>query len=216
MTIAVFDSGMGGKSVAQALEKALPNHKIIFQHDSANLPYGTKTPQQLLTLVTPILHNLQDNGADLIVIACNTVTTTIISQLRAQISIPLIGIEPMIKPAATLTKSGVIAVCATPTTLESSRYKALLDEFASHLTVLEPDCSQWATMIEGDSIDVQRVRSQIANVCQYGADVIVLGCTHFHWIEQDIKAIASQFNAHVIQPESAIVEQTKRVLQQLR
>lgn len=216
MKIGVFDSGIGGKSVSNAIQKALPQDKIVYVQDEKNVPYGTKSPSHLLSLVVPILQNLVDQGVDVIVIACNTVTTTIIADLRKEFQLPIIGIEPMIKPAGLLTKSNVIAVCATPATLASPRYKELLTKYAPHVDVIEPDCSDWAFMIEQNAVDVQCIEEQTRQVCERGADVIVLGCTHYHWIEKEIKAIASQYGASVLQPEEAVIRQLKRVLAPLR
>jgi glutamate racemase len=211
--VGVFDSGVGGRSVAKAIQIALPNTQVIFVNDSKNVPYGTKTPAQLLKLVTPILQNLA-RSADVIVIACNTVSTTLIDQLRSQIDIPLIAIEPMIKPAAKLSKTGVIAVCATPTTLSSARYAWLKDTYAKDITVLEPDCSDWAYMIETDQLDRHKMFNLIDEACNMHADVIVLGCTHYHWIENIITETADG-RAQVIQPEVPIINEVKRVLARL-
>lgn len=216
MKIGVFDSGIGGKSVAEAIRQTMPEYEILYVQDAENIPYGTKTPAQLLVLVTPLLNSLVSEGADVIVIACNTVTTTIIGELRKTFNVPLLGIEPMIKPASQQTNSNIIAVCATQTTLASKRYRDLVTSYAQHLEILEPDCSDWAYMIEHDALDAQRIHQQIISVCERGADVIVLGCTHYHWIEKDIKKIAQAYNASVIQPEQAVVAQLKRVIAPLR
>lgn len=210
-TIGVFDSGMGGRSVADAVERAFPESTVLFRSDTAHLPYGSKSPEELLGYVVPILEELVSEGSDAIVIACNTVTTTLISRLREAIDIPLVGIEPMVKPAAAMTKTGVIAVCATPTTLGSERYAWLKGTYANNLTVLEPDCSDWALMIEADQVDKKKISDRIEEVCAKNADVIVLACTHYHWIEEVIDTIA-QGRAVVIQPELAIVQRLKQVL----
>lgn len=215
MKIGVFDSGVGGKSVAKAVETALPQHVVIYREDRKNIPYGTKTPEELYALVRPILDAMVKEGCELIVIACNTVTTTIINRLRTHFKIPLIGIEPMLKPASEQTKSKIIAVCATPATLASKRYGELVAAHARHLKILEPDCGEWAYMIEQDQIDKQRIHQQITLLCEQGADVIVLGCTHYHWIEEDIQEIAARYSVRVIQPEQAVVRQLKREIERL-
>lgn len=215
MKIGVFDSGMGGKSVAAAIKHAMPEVQVIFKHDKRHLPYGSKTPVQLLEFVVPILESMQKQGCEVIVIACNSVTTTIIKDLRKKLTVPLIGIEPMIKPAAATTKTGTIAVCATPTTLASPRYKELVDQYAQNITVIEPDCSNWAYMIEENAVNVNYVSGQIKSVCKKGADVIVLACTHYHWIREDIIAMAAEYDVQVIQPEEAIIRRLKQVIAQL-
>lgn len=214
MKIGVFDSGIGGQSMANAIARAMPDLDILVREDKANLPYGSKSPDELLRLVSPILQTMVSEGCQAIVIACNTVTTTIIKDLRARLTVPLVAVEPMVKPAAAMTEKGIIAVCATPTTLASKRYAELKAEFAPNLTVLEPDCSDWAYMIEHTSVDKAKVASRINEVLAAGADVIVLACTHYHWIENEIKDLAGR-KAQVLQPEEAIIRQLKKVLKQL-
>jgi glutamate racemase len=212
MRIGVFDSGIGGLSVANAIKKRLPDAEVIFVNDSKNVPYGTKTPEVLIELVTPILMGLVEKGCEVIVIACNTVTTTIINTLRKTIFVPLIGMEPMIKPAAELTKTGVITVCATPTTLRSDRYHELKQNFAKGVTVNEPDCSHWAQMIETNTLDTSEVQNIVSEAIAKNSDVIVLGCTHYHWIEQMISTYAKG-KAIVLQPEKPVIEELMRVLE---
>lgn len=215
MKIGVFDSGIGGLSVVNAINKELPDLEVVYINDPDNLPYGAKTKQQLLDLVIPRIADLIDQGCWAVVIACNTVTTTIIADLRRRFDVPLIGLEPMIKPAVKLTKTKTIAVCATRATLNSQRYRDLKKEFAVGVTVLEPDCSDWAILIEDNALNQKKIESTISPLLDQGADVIVLGCTHYHWIEEDIVAIANKHRVQVMQPEKAVVEQLKRVLEQL-
>jgi glutamate racemase len=214
MKIGVFDSGVGGKSVTDAIKSALPNREVIYANDSANVPYGTKTPEQLWELCLPKLKELVDGGCKVIVIACNSVSTTILDKLQKELPVPLIGTEPMLSEAVEQSKQGVVAVCATPLTLKSERYQELRQESAGQTAIVEPDCSEWAYMIEHNVIDRAKIRVAIEDVIQQGADVIVLGCTHYHWIEALIKSIAGQ-RAVVLQPEIKIIDKLKRELSQL-
>lgn len=211
--VGVFDSGVGGMSVAFAIQEALPDIEVLYADDSEHIPYGDRDPQELKGFVVPILEMLVDEGCEVIVIACNTVTTTLISELREVIAVPLIGTEPMIKPAAEHTNTGKIAVCATPATLASQRYTWLKTKYAPNVTVFEPDCSNWSHMIESNQLDHQHIEAIVRDVCKRGADVIVLGCTHYHWIEEEIQSIAHEYNTEVIQPEPALIRQLIRVLQ---
>lgn len=211
MKIGVFDSGVGGRSVANAIKKAFIDDEVIYAQDKENVPYGSKTAAELKVLVTPIIQRLEQQGCDLIVIACNTVSTTIIDHLRQSTNIPIIGVEPMIEAAAKFTKTGVIAVCATPRTLSSSRYKQLLTDYAKGLTVVEPECSDWALMIEKDAIDRAHVRQVVRDCLAKDADVIVLGCTHYHWIEKTIERIAGE-NVVILQPEQDAIMEISQVL----
>jgi glutamate racemase len=214
MKIGVFDSGVGGLSVANAIRKALPDIEVLVREDRQHLPYGNRLPEEILGFVMPIFQELLDSGCQVIVVACNTVTTTLIGELRQRFSIPLIGVEPMVKSAAQLTKNGIIAVCATPTTLASSRYAWLKNQYAGGIIVLQPDCSDWTAMIEAKQVNQEKIAARITEVLDGGADVIVLACTHYHWIEQEIIDLASS-RAQVLQPEAAVIAQLKQVLAQL-
>lgn len=211
LKIGVFDSGVGGLSIVNAIKSALPEAEVIYAEDRSNVPYGNKNPEELYKLVLPILNTLSNSGCDVIVIACNSVSTTILDKLRTVVPCLLIGVEPMVQQAVKLTKSGIITVCATPTTLKSQRYAQLKNEFVGKNIILEPDCSQWAYLIETDQIDRYIIRGIIGDVIQQGSDVIVLGCTHYHWIEQDIKQIVGD-HAVILQPETNVIAELKRVL----
>jgi glutamate racemase len=213
MKIGVFDSGVGGLSVANAIKKVLPDYEIVLKEDRNNLPYGNKTPEQLLELVKPILESMVDEGCKVIVVACNTVTTNIIENLRKVIKVPLVGMEPMVKPAAEQTKSKVVAVFATPATLKSKRYDWLKQTYAKDIQVVEPDCSTWSYMIENNQVNQEIIRANVSEALSAGADTIVLGCTHYHWIEEVIKSF-TEGKAQVLQPEQPVIRQLTRVLEQ--
>lgn len=212
--IGVFDSGVGGLSVAYAIGKALKGYEVILKEDKEHVPYGLRDPEELLSLVVPIFQEFIDEGCKVIVVACNTVTTTIIGQLRETFDVPIVGVEPMVKPAAATTNSGIIAVCATPATISSDRYKELKRNYAKGVKILEPDCSDWAKLIEDNNINEAIIAERINKVLDDGADVIVLACTHYHWIEEEIMDLAGS-RAKVLNPEKPLIEQLKRVLQQL-
>ena len=209
--IGVFDSGVGAISVINAIHKELPELTVVYKDDKDHVPYGTRTIEEIHGFVKPIFQQFIDEGCAAIVVACNTVTTNLIKQLRQEFPIPMVGMEPAIKPAAEMTKSRTIAVCATPRTLSSERYAWLKAEYAQGVRVIEPDCSDWATMIENNRVEREKIAETIDNVISRNADVVVLGCTHYHWIEQLIKQIAAG-RAEVIQPEQPTINQLKRVL----
>ena len=212
--IGVFDSGVGCLSVVNAIKRELPELEVIYKDDKPHVPYGTRGIDEIHGFIRPIFQEFIDEGCRIIVIACNTVTTNLIGRLREEFNVPMVGIEPMVKPAAERTQSGVIAVCATPRTLSSKRYAWLKREFAREIRVLEPDCGDWALMIENNSLEREKVANAIESVINQGTDEIVLGCTHYHWIEQLIKDLAAG-RAEIIQPEKPAIEQLKRVLRQL-
>jgi glutamate racemase len=211
MKIGVFDSGIGGLSVANAVKRAMPQYEIIFKDDAKHLPYGNKTPDEILTFCLPVLESLVEEGVAVIVVACNTVSTNLIEPLRKLLPVPLIAMEPMVKPAAELTKSKKIIVCATPRTLQSTRYTWLKQEYAAGMEIIEPDCSDWTMLIEADQMNEAKIAQAIEPGLVQGADVVVLGCTHYHWIEQKVKMVA-EGRAQVLQPEMPVIERLKRIL----
>lgn len=212
MKLGIFDSGIGGEAVAAALRVTFPEASIITVNDRQNVPYGNKTQDEVIHLTNAALQPLLSERCDVIILACNTATALAIDWLRNQYPQQLfIGIEPMIKTAAELTKTNSIAVCATPATLKSDRYHSLLTKYASHITVTEPDCSDWAYLIENNKINRQHVQKQIMAACDQGADIIVLGCTHYHWIKDLIIDIAAD-RATVIEPSDAIGRRVRQLL----
>lgn len=205
MKIGVFDSGIGGLSVARAIEKAFPDSRVIYVNDAANVPYGTKTPEHIYRLAYPKIEELYKQDCDLIVLACNTLTSTNMEKLEAAFPVPFIGFEPMVKPAGRQTSSQKIIVCATPATLSSPKYNRLKEDHAQGITVIEPDCSDWALLIEQNKITEEKIRRAIEPGLSEGADIIVLACTHYHWIEDTIREIAAG-RAIILQPEQAVIE----------
>jgi glutamate racemase len=214
--IGVFDSGIGGLSVANAIEEALPGHDVVFRNDAEHVPYGNRELEEIYELGEPVVRRLiEQDMAQVVVIACNTVTTNFIGRLRERFPLPLVGMEPSVKPAAEATRTGTITVCATPRTLESPRYAWLKETYAPGVRVLEPDCSDWSYMIESNQVNEQRIAEIVDASVEAGSDQIVLGCTHYHWIEETIRAAAGT-HAAVLQPEQPVIVQLRRVLADLR
>lgn len=212
MKLGVFDSGIGGEAVAMALQQTFPDATILTVNDRAHVPYGDKSPEKIISLTDAAIQPLLAANCDVIIIACNSATTAAIETLRTKYpQRKFIGIEPMIKPAAALTKTGVIAVCATPATLTSARYLGLLQRHAAGLTVLQPDCSDWARMIENNQINREVIAETIESLCAQDTDVIVLGCTHYHWIKELVIEIAAG-RAQILEPSEAIGRRVKALL----
>lgn len=204
MKLGVFDSGIGGEAVAAALRMTFPNALVVTVNDRGNVPYGNKSPSQVRRLTELAIRPLLDGSCDVIILACNTATAFAIEYLRAKYPTQkFIGIEPMIKSAASLTHSGTIAVCATPGTLASTRYARLVQRYGTNLRILTPDCSEWARWIENNQVNREYIAATIDEICNRGADVIVLGCTHYHWIKELITELSAA-RATVIEPSEAI------------
>lgn len=213
MKLGVFDSGIGGEAVALSLRSAFAEADIYLVDDRAHVPYGDRKAADITRLTDAAIQPLRAVPCDIIVIACNSATAAALETLRDRYPDQrFIGLEPMVKPAAAATSSKVIAVCATPATLASERYRNLKHQYAADLTVLEPDCSGWARMIEDNEVNEKAVSELIDTVVSQGADVIVLACTHYHWIRELIEKTAAG-RAMVIDPSEAIVDRVRSLLE---
>lgn len=212
MKLGIFDSGVGGEAVAEALRTTFPAAVVLSVNDRVNVPYGDKAAARIIELTDAAIQPLLASMCDVIILACNTATAVAIDTLRVKYPAQkFIGIEPMIKTAALLTKRQTVAVCATAATLSSDRYKKLVERFASQLTVIEPDCGDWARLIESNLMNRAHIQKTIDEVCERGADVIVLGCTHYHWIKELITDLAAG-RALVIEPSEAIGRRVRALL----
>lgn len=212
MKLGIFDSGIGGEAIAEALRGTFPYATIITTNDKEHLPYGNKSKDEVIKLTDIAIQQFLDGSYDVIIIACNTATALAIDTLRERYPTQkFIGIEPMIKTAASITKSNIIGVCATPATLASTRYHLLLSKFGTGLQIVEPDCSDWASMIENNRINHDHIKKNIDEICAKGADVIVLGCTHYHWIKDLIIELVAD-DIQVIEPSDAIGRRVKQLL----
>lgn len=212
MKIGIFDSGIGGEAVAADLAQHFPKASILSFSDREHLPYGSKTPKQIKQFVDQAIQPILLANCDVIVIACNTATTIALPELRIRYPDQVfIGIEPMIKPAVSLTSSGIICVCATPATLASERYLQLKRDFGKDRTFVEPDCHDWAEMIEDNSVSEKIISKRINDAITAGADTIVLGCTHYHWIKGLIESVAGN-RAIVIEPTEYIAKRIIRII----
>ena len=204
MKIDVFDSGIGGQAVAKRLQELLPDAQIICIDDHEHVPYGSRPIEEIIQLADAAIKPLIEAACDAIVIACNTVTTVAISHLRAEYpTMNFVGIEPMVKPAAAQTKSEVIAVLATTVTLHSSSYDTLKKTWAEGITIIEPDTSTWAALIESGKSEEVPIEDVIFSLVEQNVDVIVLACTHYHWLKERAQTAAGS-RAIVLEPSDAI------------
>lgn len=213
MKIGVFDSGIGGEAIANSLRVAFPDAEILSVNDKEHVPYGNRDVSEITKLTITAIHPLLNASCNVIVIACNSATAASIETLRHMYPEQLfIGLEPMVKPACALSTSHIVAICATPATLASNRYKKLKETYAGNTMIIEPDCSNWASMIERDQIDELIIKNTISDAVEQGADIIVLACTHYHWIRETIESVADA-SVSVIDPTSAIVRRVKDLLE---
>jgi glutamate racemase len=212
MKIGVFDSGIGGKAIAENLRHEFSGIEIVYVDDAIHVPYGDRSADEIILLTDAAIQPLLSSACEIIVLACNSATAAAIETLRARYpSHHFVGLEPMVKTAATLTKTNVVAICATPFTLSSQRYQTLKAKYATDIVVLEPDCSEWASMIEDNTVNDWKIAQTIHKVCNDGADVIVLACTHYHWIKKQIQSLADE-KAIVIDPSDAINRRVRYII----
>ncbi|MBS1141648.1 MAG: glutamate racemase [Proteobacteria bacterium] len=188
--IAVFDSGLGGLTVLRALRDRLPQEDYFYFADTRFLPYGDRPEVFLRERGVLIAKALAKRGVKALVIACNTATAAAAEAIRAAIDLPVVALEPGVKPAVALSRSGVIGVLATTRTLESERFQRLVGNHANHLRVLAQACPGLAEAIEAQGPDSPQVAALldafVEPLAAAAADVVVLGCTHYPWVAEAI------------------------------
>ncbi len=213
--IGVFDSGLGGLSVLAALVQALPAADFTYYADTAHVPYGNKEDGFIQGRVLEVGADLVAGGSGLLVVACNTATVAAVQALRAEHpGIPVVGVEPGIKPAAQSSRSGRIAVLATEATARSSRLKRLIDEHAGMVDVFVEPCPGWATHVEtlhlDDPVLAADVRRRVEPLLDRGVDRIVLGCTHYSFLAPLLRAVAGE-RAELVDVADAVARQAQRL-----
>lgn len=215
--IGIFDSGIGGLSVAHAVRELLPNENLIYVADSGHAPYGEKTDDYIYQRMAYITRHLTSCGVKAIVVACNTATTAAIAKLRAQYSLPIIGVEPGVKPAVLTSKSGVVGVLATPRTLLTPAFATLAQRYAGQATVLLQPCPQLVPLIEALDFNSDNItallKSYIQPLLAQGADTLVLGCTHYNFVADTIAGIAGPI-VTIVRTEMAVAKQLQQRLAQ--
>lgn len=217
--IAMFDSGLGGLSIWQAVVAKLPHWPVTYLADQAYCPYGSRTQAQIVRRSLTIAHWLEKQGASLIIVACNTATSVAVDQLRHELSLPVIGIEPAVKPAAAQSHTKCIAVLATQALLNSARFHSLIAQHARNVEVLSYAGNGWVEQVEVGDLDSEKTRrivyQAMTPLIQKTIDHIVLGCTHYVFLAPLIKERAGE-NVVLNDPTEAIVRRTAAVLSTCR
>ncbi len=194
--IGVFDSGVGGISVLQHIHVLLPHENLIYCADSLHAPYGNKTYQEIQSRCFEIADFLMARNVKAIVVACNTATAAAIEALRAKYALPIIGMEPAVKPAAAASKNGIIGVLATVGTLKSAQFAGLLENYGRNVKVVTQGCIGLVECIERGELNTDGTRQLLAQYCEpllnEGADTIVLGCTHYPFVKPLIQEIVGK------------------------
>lgn len=194
--IGVFDSGVGGLSVLHHIRHTLPNEHLIYVADSGHVPYGEKTHSYIEQRSHTLTRFLIEQGADAIVIACNTATAAAVTSLRKQFSLPIVGMEPAVKPAVAATKSNVVGVLATTGTLESARFAALLERYSEEVEIVTQGCPGLVELVELGKLMDARTRELIelytAPLLARGVDTLILGCTHYPFLAPLIHEVVGE------------------------
>lgn len=220
--IGIFDSGVGGLSVYREIRKILPQERYIYYSDNAHCPYGEKSKEYIIDRAREITDFMISEGADVIVVACNTATAAAIRTLREEYQIPFIGMEPAIKPAAAITKTGVVGVLATAGTLKADKYKDTRGRYADDVKVVEHIGQGFVELVEkGITIgpaaeDV--VMESLEPMLDEGADTIVLGCTHYPFLSETISKVAKRLSPdrdiRLIDPAPAVARHLHEIMKE--
>jgi glutamate racemase len=215
--IGVFDSGMGGLSVLREIHKLLPSENLIYVADSKHAPYGDRSALHVQNRSLKIARFLLEQDIKVLVVACNTATAEAVELLREQLSIPVIGLEPAIKPGVKISKTGVIGVLATQRTIESERLYSLTIKHAHHTKVLAQPCPGLVEKVEANHLDRYETRLLIKRyttpLLQQNADTLILGCTHYPFLYNTIQVIVGK-DIKLLETGLAVAQQLKRILKQ--
>lgn len=213
--IGVYDSGVGGLSVLRALRELLPGESFAYVADSANAPYGDRSPEFLLSRAHEVAQFFTNCNAKALVLACNTASVVAAQHLRKLHALPIVAMEPAIKPAINLTQSKVILVLATTNTIKSQSVVRLCQTYGQGVRIILQPCPGLADQVERHQLHELKTRQLLEQFIRpaitEGADTIVLGCTHYAFLTQQISAVAGQ-TVTVVEPSAAIARQLSSLL----
>ena len=216
MPIGFLDSGLGGLSVLREALKIMPNENYIYFGDSKNAPYGTKTKKEIRDLTFKTVEFLLEKGAKGIVVACNTATSAAVAELRVVYpDIPLVGIEPAIKPAVELNKKGNILMMATPMTVKQDKFKYLLNRYKDEADIVPIPCEGLMEFVENGKFEGEELeaylREKLAGYDSSNTSSIVLGCTHFVFYREYMEKILNH-NINIVDGNLGTTNHLKEIL----
>ena len=218
LKIGVFDSGVGGLSVLRTIHELLPNLEIIFFADQAHVPYGRRQLDEIRIFSQQIASFLLERDIDLLVVACNTASAAALKSLRRQFpSLPIVGMEPAVKPASEQTLTKAVGVLATPATFQGELYQSLVQKYGEGLQIFQDTCPGLLEEIEAGNLSGERTRNILKNalhpMIKKNVDTIVLGCTHYPFVLEGIREIAGK-SIQVIDPAPAVARRVQVLLDQ--
>lgn len=213
--VGVFDSGIGGLSVAREIRRALPSEHLLYVADTAYLPYGERPEEEVRARTVSIGEWIQGQGAKVLVVACNTASGAALEALRERLAIPVIGLEPALKPAVRDTRNGRVGVMATRGTLRSARFQRLVDNYADGVDVVRDPCPGLADLVEDGLLGgpelARRMEEYVAPLREAGVDVVVLGCTHYVFVRDAIQEALGP-GVRLLESGEAIARRTRQIL----
>lgn len=213
--IGVFDSGLGGLGVVRQIRDLLPDHDVVYLADRARAPYGRRPLEQVRTFSEEIATHLIGQGAELVVVACNSASAVALGHLRRlHPHLQFVGMEPALKPAVSATRTGVIAVLATAATFQGELFESLIDRFGEGVTIIRQVCDGWVELVERGEVEGPAVEAAVARylepVLETGVDTVVLGCTHYPFLAPEIRRQAGP-EVSIIDPAPAVARQVMRL-----
>lgn len=213
--IGVYDSGVGGLSVLREIRRELPDEALMYVADSGHAPYGDRPPEFIHARASAITAFLVGQGVKAVVVACNTVTGVAVEALRRQFSLPIVAIEPAVKPASARTRTGVVGVMATSVTLSSANLLRLVGQYRPPGGVAMQACPGLVEQVENGDLSGADTRALVERyvkpLLDAGADTIVLGCTHYAFLSPLVEAMVGPSVA-VIDPAPAVARELRRRL----
>lgn len=213
--IGVFDSGVGGLSVLREIRALLPYEPLLYAADTAHIPYGDKPASFIEGRSIAITDFLLRHGAKAVVVACNTASSAALPALRARFTVPIVGMEPAVKPAVQQTRSRAVAVLATPRTLSGDKFADLLARVGNDVAVHLQPCPGWVEQVESGNVDeesaLRLVEKYVRPLKERGIDTLVLGCTHYPFLRPLIQQVAGP-SMTIIDPSAAVARELQRRL----
>ncbi|WP_347490708.1 glutamate racemase [Desulfoscipio sp. XC116] len=214
--IGIFDSGVGGISVLKEIRHLMPGENLLYFADSAHCPYGVKPPEHIRRRTIKITQFLINTGAKVIVAACNTASIAGLDYLRQHFQVPIVGMEPAIKPAAHITRNGKIGVLATGVTINGDRFNSLLTRFANGIEVINVPCPGLVEQVELGLLDTPEttalLRQFLNPLIINSVDTVVLGCTHYPFLRPLVESIMGP-KVEVIDTGCAVAKRVHQILQ---
>jgi glutamate racemase len=213
--VGVFDSGVGGLSVAREIRRALPAEHLLYVADTAYVPYGDRGDDEVRARTLAIGEWIQAQGAKVLVVACNTASGAALELLRERLVIPVIGLEPALKPAVRESKVGRVGVMATSGTIRSARFQRLVDNYADGVQVVRDPCPGLADLVEDGMLGgpelAARMEAYVAPLREAGVDIVVLGCTHYVFVRDSIQQALGP-GVRLLDSGEAIARRTRQIL----